>query len=278
MMTTPPNNKAPYCANRNSKSKLLQSVQHHYASYIAGGTTNGDEAAAVIQGNSEGLEGLGYADPAFLARCGLDTTVDRELLDAILEPSCGSGCPLRLLLTDNHSDDDAIVVKEDAVVVDLGCGTGHDVILASGMLLNKSGGNINGCAPKGRVIGVDVTEEMLAVAEKNVAAFCQAKGGGGTKSIPNMELIHDAFDVPIAHMEVAGLLSKNMADLVISNGVFNLTRDKKAAFATAHWLLKPGGTLLLADVCRVPDAKPGPDAFFSPLSIPNNNESSSWSA
>lgn len=108
---------------------------------------------------------------------------------------------------------------EDAVVVDIGCGAGMDLLLAA-----KSVG------PRGRAIGVDMTEAM---AEKARASACIAGFG-------NVEvLIGDAMSLP---------LDDASADVVISNGVLNLTPDKTIAYGEVFRVLKPGGRFLYADI------------------------------
>ena len=309
------------------RAHTLDSIQNHYSRFVQ------NDGHILGNANGGGLEGLGYYDAEFLAMCGLvlldaasssttavsnhnnDGNTKEELLRSILEPSCGSGCPLRLLLLQlNQEEEDnkekmnknnkpVLTSLPSAVgptVVDLGCGAGHDVILASSLLSNlwqqkqqqqQKRDNII-MANGGHVIGVDVTEDMLALAEVNIQKFRQfnnnnnkaasesSNNNNNNDNVIQIDLIHDAFDISINELELTGLLSPNMADIVISNGVFNLTRDKKAAFTTAYWLLKPGGRLLLSDVCRVIDNdRPGPDAFFSPNDSKNpNNNDGGWSA
>lgn len=104
-------------------------------------------------------------------------------------------------------------------VVDLGCGAGFDALLAAAMV-----------GPRGLVIGVDMTPAMLKKARRN------ARDLGCT----NIEF-REGFleDLPVADAT---------ADVVISNGVFNLCPDKEAALAEAHRVLKPGGRLQAADI------------------------------
>ena len=110
-------------------------------------------------------------------------------------------------------------IGEGAVVIDIGCGAGMDLLLAA-----KSVG------PRGRAIGVDMTEAM---AEK-------ARSSALMAGLRNVEVrIGDAMSLP---------LDDASADVVISNGVLNLTPDKSVAYGEAFRILKPGGRFLYADI------------------------------
>ena len=110
-------------------------------------------------------------------------------------------------------------VKEGEVVLDLGSGAGLDVLLAA----KKVG-------PKGKVIGLDRTPEMIEKAREN------AREAGAR----NVEFrLGEMEEMPIADASV---------DWVISNCVINLSPDKKKVFQEVYRVLKPNGKMLVSDI------------------------------
>ncbi len=126
---------------------------------------------------------------------------------AILGVGCGA--PIKF----------ANLQKGDAVV-DLGSGAGIDVFLSA-----------NKVSKSGRVIGIDMTDEMLDKARKNAVdgnyTNVEFRKGDIEKNIP---------------------VDDNTIDAVISNCVINLTTDKTSAFRQVHRILKKGGRMVISDL------------------------------
>jgi 2-polyprenyl-3-methyl-5-hydroxy-6-metoxy-1,4-benzoquinol methylase len=124
---------------------------------------------------------------------------------------------------------------EGATILDLGCGAGRDVYLASQLV-----------GPKGKVVGVDMTLEQLETARAHLK-YHEEKFG-----YANVEF-HQGYLELLSEVN----LPKESFDVIISNCVINLCSDKEAVLSACWELLKPGGELYFSDVYanrRVPMA------------------------
>jgi arsenite methyltransferase len=110
-------------------------------------------------------------------------------------------------------------IPEGHVVLDVGCGAGTDLLLAAQRV-----------GPRGRAIGVDMTEAMRQ----------RASAGAAACGLANVE---------VRAGDATGLAAANQSvDVVISNGVLNLVPDKPRAVAEIARVLKPGGRAQIADI------------------------------
>ena len=137
---------------------------------------------------------------------------DQEELKSIPEESIlGVGCGAPIKFAE---------LQEGETVLDLGSGAGIDVFLSA-----------NKVSKSGKVIGIDMTDEMLDKARKN------AVGGNYT----NVEFRKGDIEKNIP-------VDNGTVDAVISNCVINLTTDKTSAFKEVYRILKKGGRMVIADL------------------------------
>lgn len=142
------------------------------------------------------------------AMLGYDLAEVDALPASIVESFAGTGNPFSLGK-----------LNAGEIVLDIGCGAGFDTLQAARQV-----------GPTGRVIAVDMTDAMVA----------KARAGAAALQLANVDVRHGyAEDLPVEDASV---------DVVISNGVINLTPDKMGVMKEIRRVLKPGGRFQIGDI------------------------------
>lgn len=182
------------------KAAIKNAIKHKYQAVSSG--------AAGFFSYAVGKEGallLGYEEK-------LLTPLPEKVLNAF----CGVGNPFSLG-----------TIAPGSVVLDIGCGAGFDLYVASTLTGNN-----------GHVLGVDLTYLMAARAMANLSSLKVASANILNACGDKLPLVDNSFDV------------------VISNGAINLSPEKPRLFAEIHRVLKPGGRLQFADIILDGDLPP----------------------
>ncbi|NQV56436.1 MAG: methyltransferase domain-containing protein [Rhodospirillales bacterium] len=157
-------------------------------------------------------------------RLGYDQSVVDQLPDPAVESFAGVANPFSFSELANGEH-----------VVDAGSGAGFDSFIAAGQV-----------GSEGHVIGVDMTPEMLAKSRATASAM----------GLSNVEFLEGLLeDIPV---------EDGWADVVISNGVFNLCVDKQAVFSEVFRVLKPGGRAQFADIAN---GQPVPEGALNNIDL-----------
>jgi arsenite methyltransferase len=143
-------------------------------------------------------------------KLGYDAAIVDALPDRAVESFAGVGNPFSIRM-----------IEAGERVVDVGSGAGFDSFVAASLV-----------GAEGRVVGIDMTPEMLDKSRSTAA---------------RLRFAHVEFREGFAE---ALPVEDGWADVVISNGVINLCADKRAVFAEIHRVLRPGGVLQFADIAN----------------------------